>query len=134
MRWAAHPWKRHLPKKRQKALPLIDGNRVMGGDLERAEAVRERMIELEIEQEARRELQRRQDASNAQHFFGSDRFHAAPPDMPPPPPRLSSKRRQIAEAYLQRMSKRWGWGPWSEWRTVTRPDGFSYQERERARA
>lgn len=25
------------------------------------------------------------------------------------------------------------WGPWSPWRTVTRPDGTSYQERERQR-
>lgn len=102
----------------------------MGSDLERADAVRERMIELERELEARRELQRRQDASNAQYYFGADRFHVVPPDMAPPPPRLSSKRRRIAEAYLQRMSKQWG--PWSEWRTVTRPDGFTYQERERA--
>jgi hypothetical protein len=105
----------------------------MGSDLVRAEAVRERMIELEREREARRELQRRQDASNAQHFFGDDRFHAAPPDIQPPPPRLSNKRRRIAEAYLQDMRPK-QWGPWSEWRTVTRPDGFTYQERVRARA
>lgn len=25
------------------------------------------------------------------------------------------------------------WGPWSPWRTVTRPDGTTYQERERQR-
>lgn len=34
--------------------------------------------------------------------------HPAPPPLPP-------------------------WGPWTPWRTVTRPDGTTYQERERQR-
>jgi len=25
------------------------------------------------------------------------------------------------------------WGPWSEWRTITRPDGSTYKERDRTR-
>jgi len=102
----------------------------MGSDLKRAAAVREHMLELEKDREARRELQRQQDASNAQNYFGRDRFHAAPPDTQPPPPRLSNKRRRIAEDYLQRMNKQWG--PWSEWQTVTR-NGIAMQERTRDR-
>lgn len=105
----------------------------MGSDLGRVDAVRERMIELEREREARRELQRRQDASNAQHFFGADRFHAMPPDIEPPSPRLSNKRRRVAEAYLERMKPK-QWGPWTAWAIVTRPDGSTYQERARSRA
>jgi len=102
MRWGAHPWKRRLPKRPGKELPEIDGKRVMGSDLKRAAAVREHMLELEKDREARRELQRQQDASNAQNYFGRDRFHAAPPDTQPPtvPQNLTGQAVSAAQVTL----------------------------------
>jgi hypothetical protein len=51
------------------------------------------------------------------------------PEMPQR--RLSHKRRQIAQAYLERMREP-PWGEWSPWQTVTR-NGTTMQERTRQR-
>lgn len=75
-----------------------------------------------------------QDAANARTRFAAP---ATPqPHRVPEQPSKAQMRAEGAEAvaaWEQTHPPPAPWGPWSEWRTVTRADGSTYKERDRRR-
>lgn len=75
-----------------------------------------------------------QDAENARTRFASP-VKPAPrvPEHEPTKAELRADATEAMAAWETTHPRPAPWGPWSEWRTVTRPDGTTYQERDRRR-